>query len=273
MWNYLQKYKNNYAKNSLPPETRSNASTHAQIWKSGPGTLNPLNWHCYRFDEGHHLFNHKLSPYDKKEAKLISSRNNSVQAQASTTTSNTHPLLMLPLTLLELITHIKTHFPDKSSGPSGITNRMLQAGDVEFQSLLSLLFNGIRESHVQPTDWQLSLMQPIYKGHDKDKTDPASFRGIYLNDNLANLFEGLLLARLTPHTELDNTLTSNQFSTKPCTQTHDAIYSLLFTIQYNKYALKKPKCVAFVDYSTAYPSVHRDRLSSILLHNGIVGHI
>jgi len=31
--------------------------------------------------------------------------------------------------------------------------------------------------------------------------------------------------------------------------------------------------VAFVDYSTAYPSVHRDRLSSILLHNDIVGHM
>ena len=78
---------------------------------------------------------------------------------------------------------------------------------------------------MQPTDWQLSLMQLIYKGHDKDKTDPASFRGIYLNDSLAKLFEGLLLARLTTHTEVDNTLTSKQLGTKPCTQTHDAPYS------------------------------------------------
>jgi len=84
---------------------------------------------------------------------------------------------MLPFTLLELATQIKKLFPDKSSGPSGITNRMLQAGDAEFQSLILLLFNGIWESHVQPTDWQLSLTQPIYKGHDKDKTDPASYSG------------------------------------------------------------------------------------------------
>jgi len=70
---------------------------------------------------------------------------------------------------------------------------------------------------VQLTDWQLSLMQPIYKGHDKDKTDPASYSGKYLNDTLAKLFEGLLLARLTTHTELGNTLTSNQLGTKPCT--------------------------------------------------------
>jgi len=91
---------------------------------------------------------------------------------------------------------------------------------------------------------------------------------------LANLFEGLLLAQLTTHTELDNTLTSNQLGTKPCTQTHDAIYStLISTIQYNKCTLQKPTYVAFVDYSIAYPSVHRDRLSSILLLNGIVGHM
>ena len=195
MWNYLRKYKNNHAKNSLPTETRSNASTDARIWESGLATLNPLNWHCYRFALGHHLFNHKLSPYDEKEAKLISSRHASVQAQASTATPHTHPLFMLPFTLLELTTQITKLFPDKSSGPSGITNQMLQAGDTEFQSLILLLFNGIWESHVQPTDWQLSLMQPIYKGHDKDTSDPASYRGIYLNDTLAKLFEGLLLAR------------------------------------------------------------------------------
>jgi len=90
---------------------------------------------------------------------------------------------------------------------------------------------------------------------------------------LAKFLEGLLLARPTTHIELDNTLTSNQLGTKPCTQTHDAIYSLISTIQYNKYTLQKPTYVALVDYSTAYPSVHRDRLSFILLHNDIVGHM
>jgi len=90
---------------------------------------------------------------------------------------------------------------------------------------------------------------------------------------LAKFCEGLLLARLITHTELDNTLTSNQRCTKSCAQTHDAIYSLISTIQYNKYTIQKPTYVAFVDYSTAYPSVHRDRLSSILLHNDIVGHM
>jgi len=145
MWNYLRKCKNNHAKNSLRPETCSNASTDARIWKSGPATLDPLNLHCYRFVLGHHLFNHKLSPYDEKEAKLIPSRHNSVQAQASTATPSTHPLFVLPFTLLEPTTQINKLFPDKPSGPSRSLIRCykLEAGEAEFQSLLLLLFNGI----------------------------------------------------------------------------------------------------------------------------------
>jgi len=59
-------------------------------------------------------------------------------------------------------------------------------------------------------DWQLSLLQPNYKGHSKDQTDPASYRGINLNDTLAKLFAGLLITRLTTHTEILNTLTDSQ---------------------------------------------------------------
>jgi len=145
-----------------------------------------------------------------------------------------------------------------------ITNRMLQAGDTDFQGLILIFFNGLWEFHTQPSDWQLSLLQPIYKGHNKDKTDPASYRGIYLNDTLAKLFEDLLISRLTTHTELLNTVTYNQLGTNPDTQTHDAIYSLFAIIQHNKYTL-------VIDYSTAYPSVHRYVLSSTLLKNDIRG--
>jgi len=165
----------------------------------------------------------------------------------------------------------KKMLPDKSSGPSGITNRMLQAGDNDFQGLILIFFNGLWEFHTQPSDWQLSLLQPIYKGHNKDKTDPAFYR--YLNDALAKFFESLLIARLTTHTELFNTLTYNQLGTKPDTWTHDAIYSLFAIIQHNKYTLEKPPYVAFVDSSTAYPSVRRDGLSSTLLKNDIRGNM
>jgi len=164
--------------------------------------------------------------------------------------------------------------PDKSPGPSGITNQILQAGDTDFQGLILIFFNGLWEFYTQPSDWQLSFLRPIYKGRNKDKTDPASYRCSYLNDTLAKLVEGLLIARLTTHTELFNTLTDSQLGTKkPDTQTHDAICFLFAIIQHNKFTLDKPAYVAFVDYSTAYPSVHRDGLSSTLLKNDIQGNM
>ena len=174
---------------------------------------------------------------------------------------------MTPFTPDELKHEIKKLHPDTSPGPSWITNRMLQAGDTDFEGLILIFFNGLWEFHTQPSNWQLSLLQPINKGHNKDKTDPASYRSIYLNDTLAKLFEGLLISRLTTHTELLNTLTHNQLGTKPNTQTHDAIYSLFAIIQHNKYTLENPTYVAFIDYSTACPSVHRDGLSSTSLKN------
>jgi len=191
-----------------------------------------------------------------------------MKEQASTATTTTHPLFVTPFTPEELKHEIKKLHPDKSPSPSGIANRMLQAGDTDFQGLILIFFNSLWEFHAQPSDWQLSLLQSIYKGHNKDKTEPASYRGIYFNDTLAKLFEDLLISRLTTHTELLNTLTHNQLGTKPDTQTHDAIYSLFAIIQHNKYTLQKPTYVAFI-----HPSVHRDGLSSTLLKNDIRGNM
>jgi len=207
MWDYLKKYKNNHATSSLPQTTRSNASPDKRIWMKRPPILNPLNCHCFRFALGHHLFQHPLSPYDEKSAQGVAKLLPRVKEQASTATTTTHPLFMTPFTPRELKHEIKKLHPDKSPGPSGITNRILQSGDTDFQGLILIFFNGLWEFHTQPSDWQLSLLQPIYKGHNKDKTDPASYRGICFDDTLAKLFEGLLISRLTTHMELFNTLT------------------------------------------------------------------
>ena len=111
----------------------------------------------------------------------------------------------------------------------------------------------------------------ILKGGDKDASDPASYRGIYLISALAKLFEGVLVTRLTTYTEAHNILTDNQFGSRPDRQAHDAIYSLLSIIQYNRQYQKKPTYVAFIDYTTADPSVFREGLCHELYKQGIRG--
>jgi len=84
---------------------------------------------------------------------------------------------------------------DKSlSRPSGITNQVLQAGDADFQAPDLIIYNGLCESQTQPTAYatfSFATRQPIYEGHNKDKSDPASYRGIYFNDTLAKVSSSL----------------------------------------------------------------------------------
>ena len=160
---------------------------------------------------------------------------------------------------------------DKSPGPDGITNRILTCGGDVFTGLLHNFLSALWLHEIQPRAWELSLMQPIYKGGNKLKSDTASYRGIYLSSALAKLFEGILLHRLTQYTEAHDTLPSNQLGTRPGRQTHDAIYSLLAIIQRNWIQLDSPTYVAFLDYSKVYPSVHRGRLAVLLYQFNIVG--
>jgi len=152
---------------------------------------------------------------------------------------------------------------------------MLHARDTDFQALILIFLKGLWKSHTHPKDWQLSLLQPMYKGHSKDKLDPPSYRGIYLNDTLTKLFKGLLINRLTIHTEPLNTISDSQLITKPDTQNHHAICCFFVIIQHNKDIRKNHAYVAFLesDFSTAYHSIHRDSLSSTLLKNDIRGNM
>ena len=82
--------------------------------------------------------------------------------------------------------------------------------------------------------WEQWLLQPIFKGGEKDPADTASCRGTYLSSALAKRFEGILIHRLTQYTETHNMLTENQLGTRPGRQVYDVIYTLLSVIQDKK---------------------------------------
>jgi len=152
-----------------------------------------------------------------------------------------------------------------------ITNRMIQAAGLKFKKILYEVFSMLWVHEIQPAAWQMSLMQPIYKGGDKSKADPASYCGIYLSSALAELFEGILISRLTKFTETHSTLTENQLGTRSGRQIHDAIYCLLSIIQYNISQKGLATYVAFFNFSFAFPSIHRSKLRSLLCKEHIVG--
>jgi len=148
---------------------------------------------------------------------------------------------------------------------------MIQAAGPKFTNVLHEVFSTLWVHEIQPAAWQMCLMHPIYKGVDKSKADPASYRGICLSSALAKLFEGILISRLTKFTETHNTLTKNQIGTRSGQQIHDAIYCLLSIIQYNISQKGLATYVACYDLSTAFPSIYRGKLLFLLCKENIVG--
>ena len=114
-------------------------------WTPSTGTTLDLPW-ATTFSNIH---SHPTMRKVQGVAKLLPR----MKEQASTATTTTHPLFMTPFTPEELKNDIKKLLPDKSPGPSGITNRMLQAGDTDFQGIILIFFNGRWEFHTQPSDW------------------------------------------------------------------------------------------------------------------------
>jgi len=113
-------------------------------------------------------------------------------------------------------------------------------------------------------------MLPIYKGGDNSKADSASCRGIYLSSTLAKLFERIIISRLTKFTEAYNTLSENKLGTRPGRQIHDAIHYLLSLIQNNISQNLLATYVDFCDFSTAFPSIHREKFLSQLCKENVV---
>jgi len=148
------------------------------------------------------------------------------------------------------------HLPsDKAAGPDGITNRILQASGEQAIDMIYLYMFIIWEVETYTGAWAFALMQPIYKGGGKDRHSPVSYRGIYLLNTLTKLSEGLMEARLSKYTELNDTLTPSHQGSRITRQTHDAIYALIATIQKrSQYGF--PSYCCFIDFATAYSSVH-----------------
>ena len=77
-------------------------------------------------------------------------------------------------------------------------------------------------------------------------------------------------ARLSKFTELNDTFTPSQQGSRITRQTRDVIYALIVTIQeQSQYGF--PSYCCFIDFATAYPSVHRERLGLTLRNYKITG--
>ena len=286
-WAIWRHYKSSIATDGchgLPSLMKTNrlAATDPSRWVAGDIAKSPKDgaeaWSQHRYAVGSDLRNHPWSPWDERAADQVEA---ALSAPHPSDVLPDDPLLNAPFTVQELSDHLKRLPPDKATGPDGISNRMLQSGGDAFLALLYCHLSNIWDTCVWPEAWASSLMQPIYKGDGKDRYDPASYRGIFLSNITLKLLEGVMEGRLKTFTEKYDTLTPQQQGSRPGRQRHDAIYSLIAAVQLQKKIPQTPpndttpspgaSYCAFLDFTTAYPSVHRERLALVLKECGITG--
>ena len=155
----------------LPTQTHDNSSPDARIWKLGPITLNPPTWHRFRYALGHHLLKHAQTPCDEASAHIVTTGEKQKLPKVEQPILRIDPLFHQDIEPHELMNDINKLNSDKSPRDDGFTNRMIQAGGPKFEEILHQVFGTLWQHQIRPKAWQMSQMQPIYKGEDKPRAD------------------------------------------------------------------------------------------------------
>ncbi|VDI82048.1 Hypothetical predicted protein [Mytilus galloprovincialis] len=98
---------------------------------------------------------------------------------------------------------------NKSPGLDGICYEHLKYGGKLLQRHLCSLFNLVLETCYTPISWKDSCIIPLFKGGNKSKSDPNSYRGISLLCSISKLFEkGTLYSFTIASSQLSTPITS-----------------------------------------------------------------
>jgi hypothetical protein len=85
---------------------------------------------------------------------------------------------------------------NKAPGRDGITYEHLKYGGCYLYRCLARLFNSIRTYGDIPEEWKHGVIVPIYKGGEKSRCSPDSYRGVALLPVLFKVFETLINKRI-----------------------------------------------------------------------------
>ena len=119
------------------------------------------------------------------------------------------------------------------------------------------LFNNIFASGKITESWRKSTTKTLYKGKG-DISNPNSFRGIALENNIFKIFTSILAARLEK--ELENHIHEQQYGFRKGRNITQAIGNLLGEIQEETSRPKGKYIVVFIDYTKAFDLVNREKL-------------
>jgi hypothetical protein len=173
-----------------------------------------------------------------------------------------------PIMKYEVIEATKQAKARKAVSVDLIPNEVLKNENT--RDVLVHLYNFCFDYSVTPDLWQKSIISPIYKGKNKDRKDPRSYRPISLISNPCKIFASILNKRLIEFLEENNILMEEQNGFRKGRSCLDHIFVLNSVIGM-KLKEKASVFACFVDFSSAFDFVNRDLLLHSLMNIGING--
>ena len=175
-----------------------------------------------------------------------------------------------PFTLQELAMAI-TQSGNTSVGPDGLHYQFFKnLSPVTLECFLKCI-NEAWTSGNFPEDWLHSFIIPILKT-GKSRTNPASYRPIYLTSCACKLFERLVNQRLRFFLEFFSKLDQFQSGFRKGRSTADNLVRITNTIQ-KGFEEKQHTVAVFLDLTAAFDMVHPSALLHLVYKKGVRGNL
>ncbi|CAC5420891.1 unnamed protein product [Mytilus coruscus] len=178
----------------------------------------------------------------------------------------------VPYTEDEIYEQIKTLKCGKAPGPDYVCNEHIVYGGNTLLKWICYIFNIILKCEYVPLLYRHGIIIPLYKGNNKDKSNPNSYRAIVLTSVFGKLHDKTVLHQINKMlTALDKTFPDPlQFGFVPEHGSIPALYTLKECI--NVFLKSKSKLyVGFLDNEKAFDKIWHDRLFLKLKEIGVTG--
>lgn len=169
-----------------------------------------------------------------------------------------------PPTLAEVISAIRKLKNGKAPGEDGLKPEIFKSCSESIAPEILKIIQGIWTTEHIPQDWSDSVILPFYKKNDK--TVCKNYRGISLIDICAKIFTSILLNRFKAIR--DSRTRRNQGGFRAGKGCVDQIFTLRELLAH-RWIYQQHTYICFVDFSSAFDSLHRDSLWNIMLLDGL----
>ena len=139
-------------------------------------------------------------------------------------------------------------------------------GPIARKTLLEI-FNRSWNKGLVPEVWKTAHLVPVLKKR-KDKTNPSSYRPIFLLSCVGRLMERVITRRLTWFLEINNVFSLSQTGYRQHRSTEDQLALLTQDIE-NSFQEKRKLTAVFFDLSRAFDRVWKKGLQWKLLRAGV----